>query len=69
MFFEKPTQGMFLDSDSSKNWIGGIGYRNKIICGCCGNVFKVSELLEDNSADIVRLSWKNISKEIIYGDE
>lgn len=71
MFFKKPTQVMFLDTDSdgSKNWIGGIGYRDEIICGCCGNVFKVSELLKDNSADIVRLSWENISKEIICGDE
>lgn len=71
MFFKKPTQVMFLDTDSdgSKNWIGGIGYRDEIICGCCGKVFKVSELLKDNSADIVRLSWENISKEIICGDE
>lgn len=67
MFFEKPTQVMFWP-DGEKKWIGGIGYRNKIICGCCGSVFEVSELLRDNPNGIIQLPWIDISEEIC-GDE
>ena len=68
MFFEKPTQVKFWDPNGGKHWIGGIGYRDEIICGCCGSVFEVSELLGDNPNDIVQLPWIDISEEI-RGDE
>lgn len=33
MFFEKPTQVKFWDA-SSDTYLGAIGYRDEIICGC-----------------------------------
>ena len=68
MFFEKPTQVKFLDPAEHGHWIGGIGYRDEIICGCCGSIFEVSELLEDNSNGIVQLPWIDISEEIRGGE-
>lgn len=65
MFFERPTQVKFWDDG---RWIGGIGYRDEIICGCCGGIFEVNELLEDNPNGIVRLPWIDINEEI-RGDE
>lgn len=64
MYFEKPTQVKFWDPDGDNYWIGGIGYRDEIICGCCGSVFKVSELLKDDPNSIIQLPWIDINEEI-----
>ena len=50
MYFNKPTQLMFWDSDSG-TYLGGIGYRDEIICGCCGGVFEIEEIIEDAKND------------------
>ena len=44
-YFEVPTQVKFWD-DHSGHYIGGIAYRDEIICGCCGTVFRISEIYE-----------------------
>ena len=67
MFFERPTQVKFWDADNER-WVGGIGYRGEVICGCCGGIFEVSDLLENNPNGIVRLPWIDINEEI-RGDE
>ena len=36
-YFEVPTQVKFWDA----HYIGGIAYRNKIICGCCGHILDI----------------------------
>ena len=41
-YFETPTQVKFQDG----RYIGGIAYRDGIICGCCGSVFKISDIYE-----------------------
>lgn len=43
--FDVPTQVKFWDYDGG-HYIGGIGYRDEIICGCCGGVFEISEIYE-----------------------
>lgn len=63
MFFTRPTQVKFWD-ECNQQWMGGIGYRDEIICGCCGGIFEVDELLESNSNSIVRLPWVDINEEI-----
>ena len=45
-YFEKPTQVVFWDTDGGDHWIGGIAYRNEVICGCCGGVIEISEIYE-----------------------
>lgn len=67
MYFNKPTQLMFWDSDSG-TYLGGIGYRDEIICGCCGGVFEASEIIHDAVNDEVvpflELAWVDINEAI-----
>ena len=44
-YFAVPTQVKFWDA-FSEDYIGGIAYLDEIICGCCGSVFKISEIYE-----------------------
>lgn len=65
MFFTKPTQVKFLVLTDDENYIGGIGYHDKVICGCCGYAFDINELLKDNPNAIIELPWIDINKEIL----
>lgn len=69
MFFTTPTQVKFYDS-TNKKYLGGIAYKNKIICGCCGSAFEVSYIIkkaeEDGIKDpIIELPWIDIQSEIL----
>jgi hypothetical protein len=72
-YFECPTQVMFYDLDT-EDYVGGIAYGSEIICGECGGIIYIDELIEDvreqapDKAPIKELSWVNISKEIM-GEE
>ena len=59
--FEEPTQVAFIDPEDGKQ-LAGIGYKNEVICGCCGGRYAVKELAKDG---IKILSWINIVNEII----
>lgn len=62
-YFEAPVQVVFKESPEvveKPRWIGGIAYRDEIICCECGIIVKIK-----NTEQIIELPWKNISKEII----
>ena len=69
-YFSVPIQVKFWDAPSGGHYIGGIAYQDEIICGCCGSVFKISEIYEsapnglDNDPIIVVHGWKGISDKI-----
>lgn len=42
-YFPVPTQVQFWDY-KKRRYKGGIAYRDEIICGCCGDVFNISEI-------------------------
>ena len=74
-YFEKPTQVKFVEPWQDKVvWLAGIAYRDEVICGCCGGVFEIDEIVE--SAKDFQIEdpieaydfWVDISDEII-GDE
>jgi hypothetical protein len=72
MVFTKPTQVKFLYADYH-HYVGGIAYGSEIICGCCGSIFDIDELLEDADPTdprpvIIPLEWVDISNEI-KGDD
>lgn len=73
MRFTVPTQIKFLDEDRD-HYIGGIAYKNQIICGCCGGIINIDEYLEYSHPDvpssekIIPLDWIDISNEI-KGDD
>jgi hypothetical protein len=65
-YYDYPTQIIFkerLDVTDEPRWIGGIAYRDEVICGECGGII----LLEDIE-EIIDLPWTSISEEI-GGDE
>ena len=70
-FYDAPTQVYFVDEDGV--WRGGIAYRDEIICGCCGSIFDIEEVIE-NAPDYVQRPiheysrWINISDEIQGGE-
>lgn len=71
--FDRPTQVMFYDLDA-EDYVGGIAYGSEIICGECGGIVCIKELIEDvreqapDKVPIKKLSWVNISEEIM-GEE
>ena len=66
-WFDKPVQVQFYDYDNDV-WIGGIGYRNEIICCECGGVVALDELYDAENLVLepnpVRLlgEWVDISE-------
>lgn len=70
-FYDLPTQVKFADfSDDELGWIGGIAFEDKVICGCCGAVFEISDIYDEadeigfEGEPIKILSWVSISEEI-----
>lgn len=65
-----PVQVMFYDGEKMNS---GILFGEHIICGCCGGVFDVYEVVtmaQDDGVDAIRMfgTWADISDEI-KGDE
>ena len=62
-YYEKPTQVLFLDFESIADgaegirYIGGIAYQDEIICGCCGGIFSIKELIEEYDDYVAGDSW------------
>lgn len=69
VYFKVPTQVKFWDYNNG-NYAGGIAYRDEIICGCCGGIFRISEVYKlapdelNNDPIIIVKGWKSISYEI-----
>lgn len=71
MWYEEPTQVSFIDVDNEPYRLGGIAYRDELICGCCGAAISLEELYEEaREADIDEdkvievLDWFDISEAI-----
>ena len=66
-----PVQVMFYDGE---NMCAGILFGEQIICGCCGGVFDVDDIVEMARADgedAIRLfdTWADLSDEIRGDDD
>ena len=68
-YFQVPTQVKFWDVDGD-HYIGGIAYRDEIICGCCGGIFDITEIYElapdalKEDPIVVYDTWVNLSSKI-----
>ena len=67
--FDTPTQLKFWEVGGD-DYIGGIGYGNEIICGCCGGIVDPKEVYEFAPDDVVPIVvyedyWVDISNEIM----
>lgn len=50
--YENPMQVKFLDFDATLEygepyWTGGIAYSDFIICGCCGAIIGIDDIMDD----------------------
>ena len=69
-YFEVPTQVKFWDGC----YIGGIAYREEIICGCCGYALDISSIYEfapdtlEEDPIIPYDNWVDLSSEICGAD-
>ena len=72
-YFDRPTQVMFADPDNPGNWLSGIAYRDEIICGCCGGVFEIYDVIKMACESGVNWAiheyhtWNDLANEIIGG--
>ena len=73
LYYGTPCQVRFVDCGDPNNIItcGGIAYKDEIICGCCGAVLSIDELIKDAEKAgvhwddaIIELEWANISENI-----
>ena len=69
--FEIPTQVMFWDVDGD-HYAYGIAYHDEIICGCCGGVFEISEIVEHTPIELQSIypyeNWADLTEEIFGGE-
>ena len=66
-----PVQVMFYDGEGM---CAGILFGEHIICGCCGGIFDVYDVItmaQDEGVDAIRLfdTWVDVSEEIKGSDE
>ena len=71
-YFEVPTQIVFYDHEDDC-WKSGIGYKDEVICACCGGIIEISEIYEFAPAGIDTpifeyKNWCDISEDIIGGE-
>ena len=75
-YFDRPTQVVFADPDNpgAGEWLVGIAYRDEIICGCCGGVFSIDDVIEMATEDGIHCAiyeypeWNDIADEIVGGE-
>ena len=73
-YFDEPTQVVFVDPDNPGEWLAGIAYRDEVICGCCGGVFNIDDVIEMATEDGVHCAiyeypeWNDIADEIVGGE-
>ena len=72
LYYAHPIQVRYWDTGLRK-YIGGIGYHDIIICGCCGKACSIAEIVKeaaeydqmDADEAIVELAWLDVSGEIV----
>lgn len=74
-FYDTPTQVNFWDLNGDR-YVGGIAYRDEIICGCCGAIFEIAEIYEEARADgkkdfeaIIPVEWIDFSEIMLEVDK
>lgn len=63
-YFNEPTQVRFKDDfEEEPRWIGGIAYRDEVICMECGSTVDLEDVVE-----IEELPWISLSEEVMGDD-
>ena len=73
-YFDRPTQVVFADPDNPGEWLAGIAYSDVIICGCCGGVFEIADVVDCAKEDGIKnaihkyYEWTDLADEIVGGE-
>ena len=69
--FDIPTQVMFWDF-TENCYTYGIAYKDEVICGCCGGVFEIAEIVEHTPIELQSIypyeNWADLTEEIFGGE-
>ena len=75
IYFDHPVQVMFLDIMDSDDvhYSAGIGYKDEVICGCCGATFSIKDIEADaKELDMIPFyvfpEWITLTEEIQGGE-
>lgn len=71
LYYAHPIQVRYWDT-GRQEYIGGIGYHDVIICGCCGKACSISAIIDEanryNQMDadvaIIEMDWLDINQAI-----
>ena len=70
LYYKTPCQVRFYDANDGL-WRGGIALHDCIICGCCGAIMGIEDLIKDAEKfgvhfddAIIELEWIDVSDEI-----
>lgn len=72
LYYAHPVQVRYWDTGRQK-YIGGIGYHDVIICGCCGKACSIDAIIDeaakyskiDADRAIIEMEWLAIDQPII----
>ena len=72
LYYAHPIQVRYWDTGLQK-YVGGIGYHDVIICGCCGKACSIAEIIDeaakyckmDPDKAIIEMEWLDIGQQII----
>lgn len=68
LYYECPMQVKFWEPEVN-GYMGGIAYRDEVICGCCGGVFLIANIVcntpKGTTPIIAYENWIDIEHEIV----
>ena len=71
-YFDEPKQVIFADPDNEGEWLSGIAYKDEIICGCCGGIFEIEDVInsveDPEKAIFPYKDWETLEYEIKGGE-
>lgn len=72
LYYAHPVQVRYWDTGRQR-YIGGIGYHDVIICGCCGKACSIDAIIDeamkyskiDADRAIIEMEWLALDREIL----
>lgn len=70
-YYDVPTQVRFFMNED-EGYCGGIAYHDEIICGCCGGVFEIEEIIDETPRGLIPIhdynDWMDLTGVIMDKD-
>lgn len=67
-FYDEPKQVRFY-VDAEEGYCGGIAYHDEIICGCCGGIFEIADVVDNTPRGLIPIheyhDWMDLTGAIM----